>query len=178
MAAGGVAWLFAGREAMAGTAVGVTLPDLVHRSSVVAFSRSLEASSRWEEIGGSRRIVTYQRVWFDELLFGHPSSQELWVRTLGGRVGDLAQIVHGEAELRVGDACLLFVHPGRDGVPVVTELAQGHYPLRPDGSWQRLHPSPRLGRLLAADRSAVKALVGRTRAEATGLLEQVGRGAP
>jgi len=177
MAAGGLGWVLSGREAMAGTAVGVTLPALVRRSSVVAFSRSLEASSRWEEIGGSRRIVTYQRVWFDELLFGQPSSQELWVRTLGGRVGDLAQIVHGEAELRVGDPCLLFVHPGRDGVPVVTELAQGHYPLRADGGSFRLHPSPRLGRILAADGSAVKALVGRTRAEATSLLEQVGRGA-
>jgi hypothetical protein len=162
---------------MAGTAVGVTLPDLVRRSSVVAFSRSLEVSSRWEEIGGSRRIVTYQRVWFDELLFGQPSSPELWVRTLGGRIGDLAQIVHGEAELRIGDPCLLFVHPGRDGVPVVTELAQGHFPLRPNGGSFRLHPSPRLGRLLAADGSAVKALVGRTRAEAAGLIEQVGRGA-
>jgi hypothetical protein len=177
LAAASAACLFGGRRARASTVVGVTLSELVQRSTLVAFSRSLEASGRWEDVGGSRRIVTYQRVQLDEVLIGQPPAQDLWVRTLGGRVGDVAQIVFGEAELRVGDPCLLFVHPTSDGVPVVTELAQGHYPLRPNGGTLRLYPSPRLDRVVGADGTAVKALIGRTRAEATGLLGQVGRGA-
>ena len=167
--AGSAAWLFGARRARASVAVGIGLPELISSSTTVGFAASSEASSRWEEIGGSRRIVTYHRVGFDELVIGQ--DRELWVRTLGGRMGDIAQIVHGEAELRVGEPCLLFVCPARDGALVVTEMAQGHYPLRS----QRLHPSPRLGRLVRPDGSAVRALVGRTRAEARGLLGEARR---
>ena len=149
-------------------AIGVSLPELLGSSTTVGFAQSAEASSHWEEIGGSRRIVTYHRVGFDELLVGQ--DRDLWVRTLGGRMGDIAQIVHGEAELRVGEPCLLFVRPARDGALVVTEMAQGHYPLRDQAGTLRLRPSPRLGRLVHPDGSAAKALVGRTRDEARSLL--------
>jgi hypothetical protein len=175
MLAGGAAWLFTARPVRAGVAVGVSLPELLRSSTAVGFAASSEASSRWEEIGGSKRIVTYHRVGFDELLVGQ--DRELWVRTLGGRVGDIAQIVHGEAELRVGEPCLLFVSPGRDGVSVVTEMAQGHYPLRDQGGALRLHPSPRLGTLVRPDGSAAKALIGRTRGEARSVLDEARRAA-
>jgi hypothetical protein len=173
MLAGGAAWLFAARPARASVAVGVSLPELLRASTAVGFAASSEASSRWEEIGGSKRIVTYHRVGFEELLLGQ--DRDLWVRTLGGRVGDIAQVVHGEAELRVAEPCLLFVRPGRDGVSVVTEMAQGHYPLGDLSGTLRLRPSPRLGALVRPDGSAVKALVGRTRAEATSLLDEARR---
>jgi hypothetical protein len=173
MLAGGTAWLFAARPARASVAVGVSLPELLRSSTTVGFAASSEASSRWEEIGGSKRIVTYHRVSFDELLVGQ--DRDLWVRTLGGRVGDIAQVVHGEAELRVAQPCLLFVCPGRDGARVVTEMAQGHYPLGDTRGTLRLRPSPRLGTLVRPDGSAAKALVGRTRAEARSLLDEARR---
>ncbi len=173
--AGGSTWLLGSRAARAGVAIAVPLAELWRSSSAVGFAASTQASCRWEEIGGSRRIVTYHQVRFDELLSGDEPEQ--WVRTLGGRVGDLAQVVHGEAELRVGEPCLLFVHPGRDGVPVVTEMAQGHYPMRPLRGELRLHASPRLGGLVRPDGSAVRSLIGRTRAEAKSLLDGARRGA-
>jgi hypothetical protein len=171
MLAGGTSWLLGSRRAQASVAVAATLPSLVARSSLVAFSTSLAAASRWEEIGGTRRIVTYNRVRIDEDVVGEPETPELWVRTLGGDVGDIAQIVHGEAELVIGEPCLLFVRAGQGGVHVVTELAQGHYPLRDDGQGTlRLLASPRLGVLLNASGSAVRLLHGKSRAEAVDLL--------
>jgi hypothetical protein len=177
MVAGGAGWFFGSGRAEASLAVGLGLPELMRESSRVAFSTSLEASSRWEELGGTRRIVTYHRVRLDELVAGASGETELMVRTLGGRVGDIGQIVHGEAALAVGEPCLLFLRDAPGSVSVVVEHAQGHYPLHDDGQGkERLHASPRLGRLIRADGSAVKTLVGRSRVEARSLIDEVRRG--
>ncbi len=168
MLGGGAACVFATRGARAGVAIAVSLPELLRSSTAVGFAQSAEVTSHWEEIGGSRRIVTYHRVGFDELVIG--KDRELWVRTLGGRMGDIAQVVHGEAELRMGEPCLLFVSPARDGALVVTEMAQGHYPLRAESGTLRLRPSPRLGRLIRPDGSAAQMLIGKPRPEARSLL--------
>jgi hypothetical protein len=173
MLAGSAACVLVPRRARASVAIAVGLPELLSSSTTVGFAVSAEASSRWEEIGGSRRIVTYHRMGFNELVVGQ--DRELWVRTLGGRMGDIAQVVHGEATLRVGEPCLLFVCPARDGAVVVTEMAQGHYPLRDQGGTPRLGPSPRLGRLVHPDGSAAKALIGRSRTEARRLLVEARR---
>jgi hypothetical protein len=175
MLGAGAVFLAGARESRASVAIAASLPELLSSSHTVGFAASEQATSRWEEIGGSKRIVTYHQVGFDDLVVGQ--DRELWVRTLGGRVGDLAQVVHGEAELRIGERCLLFVGPGSDGVSVVTEMAQGHYPLRDQAGALRLRPSPRLGGLVRPDGSAVKLLVGRTRAEARSLLDEARRGA-
>jgi hypothetical protein len=177
MVAGGALWLFGSRRAHASMAVGIGLPELFRKSSRVAFSTSLEAFSRWEQLGGTRRIVTYHRLRVDEPIAGPAADPELMVRTLGGRVGDIGQIVHGEAALVVGEPCLLFLRTASDGVYAVAEHAQGHYPLRDDGrgKW-RLRSSPRLGPLAEAEGSAVRALVGRSREEAVTLLHEVRRG--
>jgi hypothetical protein len=177
LGAGGTAWLLFSREARAGVAVGLTLAELVRKSSVVAFARALEARSSWAEVGGARRIVTDHRVRLDEVLYGSPADPTVWVRTLGGRVERLRAVVYGEAELRVSEPCLLFLQPGAEGVLGVTGLAQGHYPLRNRGGALRLFASPRLGALLRPGGCAVQDLVGRSRAEAASLLDEASRGA-
>ncbi len=61
----------------------------------------LEQRSQWEELGGARRIVTYTRLSIDRPVAGQPDG-EIWVRTLGGAVGDIGQQVSGDAQLKIG----------------------------------------------------------------------------
>lgn len=152
------------------------LPDLVGRSNRVLFGIPLESFCRWERVGTADRIVSYTRVGVEEPLAGDPDEEELLVRTLGGRVGEIGQHVHGEPTLLVGEPSLLFLRGADPGEQVITARAQGHYPLHqaPDGL-VRLRSSPRLGELLHRQGSAVEALTGRTREQARGLVLGVGR---
>ena len=123
--------------AWAGVARGMPLEQLVRRSAHVLKGRPLEAYSEWTRIGDQKRIVTYTRVRVDETLVGDGDS-ELLVRTLGGTVGNIGQVVHGEAELMLNEDCVAFLMPTREGVLGVTAMAQGHYPLASDQSGARL----------------------------------------
>jgi hypothetical protein len=131
----------------------------------------LDAYSVWEELGGRKHIVTYTRVRAVELLAGaDPKEDELLVRTLGGRVGDLGELVHGEAMLNVGARGVLFVMPAR-GALGVTAMAQGHYPLLRDrAGTERLRRSPEASELLQEEGSAVKRLTGLQVTEARALV--------
>src|SRR5690606_22200661 len=95
----------------------------------------------------------------------------LMVRTLGGRVGDIGQLVHGEARFELGAPSVLFVTPDDDGVLGITAMAQGHYPLGadPDDS-VRLRASPNIPALVRVEGSAVQRLVRRTVVEAENLV--------
>jgi len=158
------------RPAAATTAVALTLQELVDQSHRILLGTPESTSSRWEPIGGSRRIVSYTRVVVDEDLDGTGDAVCL-VRTLGGVVGEQGQIVHGEAQLRDGDHTLVFLRRSTTGALVVTGRAQGHYPLRTDARGVvRLRPSPVLPQLVGADDGAVKRLVDRTLDEARGLV--------
>jgi hypothetical protein len=122
----------------------LALSELVAGSDQVVSGTALEATSRWEQIGGSRRIVTYTRVRVDETLAGASPGPEMMLRTLGGTVGKVGQVVHGEALLLIGESAVLFTGPAPDGVPAVVGMSQGHFPLRADkGGVRRLSPSPR-----------------------------------
>jgi len=89
------------------------------------------------------------------------------VRTLGGRVNGVGQIVHGEAQLRAREPSLVFLRTRADGSTAITAMAQGHYPLRPDpGGLLRLNPSPFLPELLQANGGAVERLRGASIADA------------
>lgn len=131
----------------------------------------LDAYSVWEELGGRKHIVTYTRVRALELLAGaDPKADELLVRTLGGRVGDLGELVHGEAMLTPGERGVLFVMPAL-GALGVTAMAQGHYPLlRDSAGTERLRRSPAANELLQEDGSAVKRLTGLQVSEARALV--------
>jgi hypothetical protein len=158
------------QPAGATTARAITLPELVTRSGQIFFGRPLEASSRWEDVGSGRRIVTYTRVQVEEPLDGD-AEQEYLIRTLGGKVGRVGQIVHGEALLRIGEDNLVFVRQHRNGSHVVTARAQGQYLLRADDrGTRRLERSPRVANLVNEQDSAAHVLVGRTVSEARRLV--------
>jgi len=92
-----------------------------------------DQSCQWETIGGHSRIVTYTRVLVERSIDGRPpASSELMVRTLGGTVGRIGQVVPGEALLRRGMRAAVFVEDVSPGLFVVSGMAQGHYAIQPD----------------------------------------------
>jgi hypothetical protein len=164
------------RPAQASLSRAVGVEELVGRSRHVVLGEPLEAYSVWEQVGQRKHIVTYTRVRALELLAGEaPEQDELLVRTLGGRVGDLGELVHGEARLTLGVRGVLFTMPTQ-AVLGVTAMAQGHYPLaRDNGGNERLRRSPEASELLGEDGSAVKRLTGLQLHEARALLRSVVR---
>jgi hypothetical protein len=162
--------------ALASLSRAVRLEELVARSEHVLLGEPLEAYSRWERIGDRKHIVTYTRVRAHELLGGKdPEQDELLVRTLGGRVGELGELVHGEASLRIAARSVLFVMPAQ-GVLSVTAMAQGHYPLEKSSAGvELLRRSPAASELLAEANSAVRRLPGLRVAEARALVQQAVR---
>ncbi len=176
LASAGLATLLAGSPAQAGLARAVPLAELLKRSQRVVLGLPLDAFSRWETLGGRRRIVTYTQLQVEHDLDEKRGDVEYLVRTLGGRVGDIGQVVHGEARLERRQHGVVFLRPDDAGILHVTELAQGHYPLRAGASGvPRLYPDSQLGELVNADQSAAKRLVGRTLSEAVEALREAKR---
>jgi len=165
------ATLVSASTARATTARAVSLKDLVQRSTRIARATPLDSFARSEEIGGTRHIVTYSRVRIDEPIHGPSGDSETLVRTLGGRVGDLGEIVHGEAELALNESCLVFLMLDPNGVEFVTAMAQGHYPMTKDSTGvPRLHPSRNMANLVGRAPSAVSELSGRAFPEARAMI--------
>jgi hypothetical protein len=146
--------------AYASVARAITMSALVKQSRSVVLATPLSARSEWATIGGSRRIVTITRVRVDEHVGRSAPEAEVLVRTLGGRVGNLGQVVHGEAELRSERACMLFLHDAEGGLSTVTAMAQGHYPLLVSAGTATLERSPGLAKLLMTPDAAVERLTG------------------
>jgi hypothetical protein len=165
-----------GRHAQASVSRAVPLEALTSRSKHVILGEPLDAYSVWEHIAGRKHIVTYTRVRAHELLAGKdPDAEELLVRTLGGQVGELGELVHGEAVLRIGRRSVLFTMPSQDAL-AVTAMAQGHYPLKRDSAGiERLLRSPQASELIDEADAAVKRLPGLQVSETRSLLEQVVR---
>jgi hypothetical protein len=174
-AAGALGGFFA-KPALASLSRAVPLDALVSRSRHVIVGEPLEAHSVWERIGSRKHIVTYTRVRTHELLAGQdPRAEELLVRTLGGQVGDLGELVHGEAVLQVGRRGVLFTMQSRDAL-AVTAMAQGHYPLQRDSAGaERLLRSPHAFELIDDAGAAVKRLPGLQVPEARSLIARVVR---
>jgi hypothetical protein len=163
--------LFDARPAAATTARALTLSELVLRSNSILVATPLARESRWIEIRGARRIVTETRARVEELVGGAAAeSSEVIYRTLGGQVGSIGQLVEGEAELRLGEASLLFGRRLDASLFSVTAMAQGHYPFEPERQDRILSASPKLPLLLPSQDSAVARLRGKTLAEARGLV--------
>jgi hypothetical protein len=165
------------RRALATTARAVTLPELVGLSQYALVGTATDAYSRWESVSDSRRIVTYVRVEVTQPIDGRPPPDTtLMLRTLGGRVGDIGQLVHGEARFELGAPSVMFVTPDRDGVLGITAMAQGHYPLHADaGDVVRLQASSNMPALMRVEGCAVQRLVRKTVLEAEGLVSEIMR---
>ncbi len=116
------------RPAAASVSISMSLEQLVAGSRTVVVGTAAERKSRWEELGGAKRIVTYTRIAVDTSVAGEPA-KEVWVRTLGGVVDKVGQLVPGDARIAPGSRSLLFLAKADDGALVVTGMAQGHYPV-------------------------------------------------
>jgi hypothetical protein len=162
------------RVAEASLVRGLSLEELTGESGRILVGRPLDSSCHWVTIGGRRRIVTDTRVRVEDVLAKDaPSDSEVLVRTLGGTIGKIGALVHGEAELAMDQPCVVFLRSEAEGVHRVVGMAQGHYPVLPDVSRvQRLRASPRSGEVMAGDRSALRRLVGRELIEARSMIRE------
>ena len=123
-------------EASASVAIAVSLEDLARASTVVARVTPIDRTSAWEE----GRIVTTTRVRVDEIVAGSVGNlrgpRELRVRTLGGRVDKIGQIVEGEASFAPSEPSIVFLTalPGPLVEPafVVAGRAQGQLLVKRD----------------------------------------------
>lgn len=154
------------------TARAISVASLVSHSRYVVLATPVDSTSRWENVAGRRRIVTYTRLSVEGDLNGKAEgSSELMVRTLGGRVGNVGQIAFGEARLEHGQRSVLFLHESRDGTLAVTGMAQGHYPVVADGDdapvLKRSGEVPELH-----GKGAVHQLPGRTPSETEALVRK------
>lgn len=150
-----------GGSALASTARAVTLERLVERSTTALVVTAVAKHASWQTIGGGRRIVTETEASVKELVAGDdPGTSEVLVRTLGGRVGNLGQIVEGEAELLVGEECLVFLTRLDPSIFSVTAMAQGEYPIVSDARGRLLTKSRRLPALIQQRGAAVERLPG------------------
>jgi hypothetical protein len=159
-----VSLLALGAQARASVSVSVTFDDLLRRASAVAVVVPEEQRSVWED----GRIVSYTHVRVGRLMAGRLSG-EVWVRTFGGVVGGIAQLVEGEATFTQGGASLVFLHPrgeaGSPGIFAVVEGAQGQFGLETGDGQQRLTEARGVGALLpppGAPRLARDMLLGRS----------------
>ncbi len=164
-------------------AVAHRLEELVRHSTGVVLATPRERRSQWEELAGGKRIVTYTRLEIEARIDG-AGTGEVWVRTLGGAVDGIGQVVAGEAALVLGERSIVFLTPAADGVLHVMGMAQGHYPLvasEPQNEGapriERLVVSPSLGTLVARKGgvSAGATLAGKTAREAADLVREARR---
>jgi uncharacterized protein (TIGR03382 family) len=153
-----LAGVLVARPAGASVSVAALFEGLLEEASAAAVVTPTEQLSVWEE----RRIVTYTHVRVDRIAAGHIAG-EVWVRTLGGAVGDIAQIAEGNAAFAIGRPSLVFLRPhvetgtqAHSGSFIVVERAQGQFPIdaREDGA-ARLALASDLGAIVAPSAESV-----------------------
>src|SRR5262249_59290291 len=93
------------RDLPASTFIALDVETLAGRADAVLVVVPEEKRSLWED----GRIATYTRVRVDRVGAGQPGDSPIWVRTLGGEVGHIGQLVEGEASLLVGKPVLAFL---------------------------------------------------------------------
>jgi hypothetical protein len=139
-------------DAHASVSIAITFDALVKNSSAVAVLTPIEQKSVWED----GRIYTYTRAHTDSAVAGDATSGgEGWVRTMGGVVGNIGQIVEGEPVFTVGRPSLVFLQRGPAGSFEVTGRAQGQFAVAiDDAKITRLLRSSAVGALLAPKQNA------------------------
>lgn len=121
---------FAPSDAEASVSIQVAFDALVKDADVVAVITPIDSTSVWEE----GRIYTYTRVKVTDSVAGDAGvGAERIVRTMGGVVGKIGQLVDGEPTFVEGKQSLLFLHrfKGND-VLEVSARGQGQYPVKID----------------------------------------------
>lgn len=127
------------------TMLAMSLGDLVTASDTVVVAHTTTRRAQWNH----GRIVTVSQVQVDIAVAGWASTgSTLSVRTLGGVVDDIGQVVPGEASLPVGRPYVLFLRPPprpnanasaapSDDALVIAGMSQGALPVV-TGSDQKL----------------------------------------
>jgi hypothetical protein len=125
-----LAAVFVPSDAAASVSIAIKFDDLVKDADVVAVITAGEAQSLWED----GRIYTYTKVKVDQGVAGDlGAGADAWVRTMGGVVGKIGQMVDGEPVFVSGKQSLLFMHKFRgDSIFEVSARAQGQYPVTVD----------------------------------------------
>ena len=150
---------------------GLPLRALCNQSRHIVRARALAARCSSSPIGGRAMIVTETRLRVEEALSKlAPSGSEITVRTLGGVLDGVGELVQGQAELSLDRSCLLFLTQAADGALWVTGMAQGHYPLTAGGPEPTLAASPHLPALRDFAHSAVRGLVGQSLSQARAVI--------
>ncbi len=121
--------LFVPSDASASVSIAVGFDQLVKDADSVAVITAGDASSVWED----GRIFTYTKVHVDQGVAGElAAGSDSYVRTMGGVVGKLGQMVDGEAVLVKDKPSLLFMRKLKAGSWEVSARGQGQYPVKID----------------------------------------------
>jgi hypothetical protein len=134
MALFGAAMMSIASDAGASVSIAVLFEELLEHASAVAVVTPVEQHAVWQ----NGRIYSYTRVHVDMTIAGSLPNDP-WIRTMGGVVGNIGQIVEGEAVLTAGRPALIFLSPPLDpearsmtDIFEVTARAQGAFPLARD----------------------------------------------
>jgi hypothetical protein len=149
-----VALLAAAPAARASVSFTVLFDALVQESDAACVVTPVEAKSVWE----NGRIYTYTRVHVERSFAGGVAAgQDVWVQTMGGEVGDIGQLVDGEAVLRPGKTSLVFLKRAPGSGFVVTARGQGQFPVVKDATTHTLElmRNAHAGALLAPSPAAL-----------------------
>jgi hypothetical protein len=140
-------------DANASVMIAVPFDSLVKDADAVAIIAPQESKSVWED----GRIYTYTRVKVEQGVAGDTSSAggDVWIRTMGGVVGKIGQLVDGEPVFTVNKPNLLFLRKFKaGGTWEVSARAQGQYPVVVDelSKKRRIIRSANVGMLLPPKR--------------------------
>ncbi len=114
-------------DAHASVSIAVGYEALVKDADAVGVVTPVESKAVWEE----GRIITYTRVKVEQGVAGDlGTGAEAWVRTLGGVVGKIGQLVDGEPVFTSNKSSLVFLRKFKSsGTWEVSVRAQGQYPI-------------------------------------------------
>jgi hypothetical protein len=119
-------------DANASVSIAVAFDALVKDADAVSIATPLESKSVWEE----GRIYTYTRLKVEQGVAGElANGSEGWVRTMGGVVGKIGQLVDGEPVFTNNKSSLVFLRKFKtSGTWEVSARAQGQYAIVADDS--------------------------------------------
>jgi hypothetical protein len=147
-------------DARASVSIAVTWEGLLRESTAAAVVTPAESHGAWE----NGRIWTYTRLHVDRVIAGDlATGSDAWVRTMGGVVGEIGQIVEGEAILAQGQPSLLFLRAGPPGAFELTARGQGQFPVvaAKEGAPARLIRNRAAGEILAPRHLVVSTIATR-----------------
>ena len=130
--------LFFGSAARATSLVRLGLESMTARAHCVAYATVEEVRARFAD-GAGGTIVTDVRLRVRRGLLGATDGELITVQHLGGVVGEIGQIVHGEARYRVGEEVVVLA-ARRPGGLFAVGMSQGALHVRRDEAGiQRVH---------------------------------------